>query len=113
MLAPLGNSLGASSRTRVASSFHSPANLRAWPGLPLLLRRLPEHLLGHRALRKVEPRPGPHPAHLQAERAQALARREPIRAEQELILRMFLWAIRRPSSVATSSAWAVRSIKPL
>src|SRR6476646_2518701 len=114
MLAPLYNSLGASNRTRVASSFQSPANLQAWPGLPLLLRRLPVRLLGHlAALRRQEPRPGPHRAHPQTERAQALARKEPIRAERELTLRMFLWATPRLSSAATSSAWAVRSIKTL
>src|SRR6476660_6198907 len=114
MLAPLDNSLGASSRTRVASSFQSPANLQAWPGLPLLLRRLPVQLLGHlAALHRLEPRPGPHRAHPQAEREQALGRKEPIRAERELTLRMFLWATPRPLWAATSSAWAVRSIKLL
>src|SRR5579859_1058916 len=116
MSAPPDNSSAASSRTRVVSSFPSRANLR--PGLPLLLRRPPEHLLArlaaHRRL-ELEPLPGPPPEPLpvlpQAERAQALARKEPIRAARERTLRMSPWAIPRPSSEATSSAWEVRSIK--
>src|SRR5579859_2853993 len=119
MSAPLDNSSAASSRTRVVSSFPSRAKLRL--GLPLLRRRPPEHLLARlAALRRLgplpeprlEPLPGPLLALPQAEREQALARKGPIRAERERTLRMSPWAIPRPSSEATSSAWEVRSIKP-